>query len=104
MEEAIEYRCPSCGETAHTVIDGAVIRCRCGAGMMRITPVKDNGQERLNMALCSLGKNGKPEYYYYYKHSKTDRQELSNQSHRKMRNYNKELIRQELDDYMNEAV
>jgi len=57
-----------------------------------------------NMALCSLGRNGKPEYYYYYKHSKTDRQELSNQSHRKMRNYNKELIRQELNDYMNEAV
>ena len=56
------------------------------------------------MALCSLGKNGKPEYYYYYEHSKTDRQELSDQSHRKMRNYNKELIRQELDDYMNEAV
>ncbi len=57
------------------------------------------------MALCSLGKNGKPEYYYdYYEHSKTDRQELSNQAHRKMRNYNKELIRQELDDYMNEAV
>jgi len=57
------------------------------------------------MALCSLGKNGKPEYYYdYYEHSKTDRQELSNQSHRKMRNYSKELIRQEYNDYMNEAV
>ena len=58
-----------------------------------------------NMALCSLGKNGKPEYYYdYYEHSKTDRQELSKQEHRKMRNYSKELIRQEYNDYMNEAV
>ena len=55
------------------------------------------------MALCSLGRNGKPEYYYYYKHSKTDRQELSKQAHRKMRDYNKELIRQEYNDYMNEA-
>ena len=42
-DEAIEYRCPSCGEMTFTVIDGAVIRCRCGAGMMRITPVKANG-------------------------------------------------------------
>jgi len=42
-DEAIEYRCPSCGEMTFTVIDGAVIRCRCGAGMTRITPVKANG-------------------------------------------------------------
>lgn len=51
------------------------------------------------MALCSLGRNGKPEYYYEYKYSKTDRQELSDQAHRKMRNYNKALIRQELSGY-----
>ena len=42
-DEAIEYRCPSCGEMTFTVINNAVIRCKCGAFMMQISPVKAKG-------------------------------------------------------------
>jgi len=37
-DRTIEYRCPSCGEMTFTVINNAVIRCKCGAFMMQISP------------------------------------------------------------------